>query len=100
MLQNFVSPITLRGNDITPCRSRRFEVAREGGTCREPRFVAIATIDPQSGYPYTMANDIAIDPDCSPYFLVADLAIYARNIEANNLVSIAFAEVGVPRCVD
>lgn len=97
MLQMNASPITPRGMEINLSSARPFEAMQEARTLlRTVRLVSLATIDPRSGYPYSMATNLAVEPDGAPYFFAARLAIHARNIEADNRVSIALAEPGAP----
>lgn len=90
-------PITPRGIEIDLSAARPFEAIREARTLlRTARLVALATLDPGSGYPYAMMTNLAIEPDGTPFFFVARLAVHARNIEADNRVSLALAEAGAP----
>lgn len=97
MQENSILPITPRGTELNLSAARPFEAIQEARTLlRTARLIALGTIDPESGYPYTMATNVAIEPDGTPFFFVARLAIHARNIEADNRVSLSFAEAGAP----
>lgn len=91
------TPITPRGIELNLAAARPFEAMQEARSLlRTARLVALATLDPQSGYPYTMATNLAVEPDGTPFFFVARLAVHARNIEADNRVSLGLAEAGAP----
>ncbi|WP_313612735.1 HugZ family protein [Agrobacterium sp.] len=87
--------ITPRGMKIEPSAGAPFEAVRVAKsvlhTCR---FAALATIDPLSGYPYTTVTNIAIEPDGTPFFFAARLTLHARNIEADNRISLTLAPFG------
>ncbi|NTF32476.1 HugZ family protein [Rhizobium skierniewicense] len=84
--------ITPRGAKIEPSSGAPFEAVRVARdvlhTCR---VAGLATLDPQSGYPYNTATNIAIEPDGTPFFFAARLALHARNIEADARISLVLA---------
>jgi heme iron utilization protein len=52
---------------------------------------SLATLDPVSGYPYTTVTNLAVEADGTPYFFVAWVALHARNLDADNRVSMTLA---------
>jgi len=87
--------ITPRGMKIEPSAGAPFEAVRVSKTVLHTcRFAALATIDPVSGYPYTTVTNIAIEPDGTPFFFAARLTLHARNVEADNRISLTLAPFG------
>ncbi|NWJ26699.1 HugZ family protein [Rhizobium sp. RM] len=88
-----VSPvITPRGAKIEASAGAPFEAVRVArDVLHTSRIAALATLDPVSGYPYTTATNVAIDPDGTPFFFAARLALHARNIEADPRISLTLA---------
>jgi len=84
--------ITPRNANIEPSAGAPFEAVRVARdvlhTCRT---AGLATLDPQSGYPYNTTTNIAVEPDGTPFFFTARLALHARNIEADPRVSLVLA---------
>ncbi|WP_421360810.1 HugZ family protein [Agrobacterium rosae] len=84
--------ITPRTATIEPSAGAPFEAVRVARdvlhTCRT---AGLATLDPQSGYPYNTATNIAVEPDGTPFFFTARLALHARNIEADPRISLVLA---------
>ena len=84
--------ITPRNATIEPSAGAPFEAVRMARdvlhTCRT---AGLATLDPQSGYPYNTATNIAVEPDGTPLFFTARLALHARNIEVDPRVSMVLA---------
>lgn len=88
--------ITPRGLEINPDAARPFEaiaVARQ--MVRTARVAAIATLDP-SGYPYSTVTNLLVEPDGTPVFYTAVLALHARNIIADDRVSLTVADLTGP----
>ena len=90
-----ISPtaITPRGIEIDEASGAPFaavDVARR--LLRTTSVVALATIDSGSGYPYSTVTNVAIEPDGTPYFFAAWLALHARNIDADPRISMTMAE--------
>jgi putative heme iron utilization protein len=87
--------ITPRGLEIDVTAARPFEaikVSRE--LLHTSQTVALGTTDPTSGYPYTTVTNLAVEPDGTPLFFTANLTIHARNIEADNRISLTVAPFG------
>ena len=61
---------------------------------RRARWATLATLTPGSGAPYASLVTVATDVDGTPLVLISRLAVHTRNIEADNRVSILFADVG------
>lgn len=61
---------------------------------RRARWATLATLDPRSGAPYASLVTVGTDVDGAPLVLISRLAVHTRNIEADNRVSILFADVG------
>ncbi|MBL6952335.1 MAG: DUF2470 domain-containing protein [Alphaproteobacteria bacterium] len=53
-------------------------------------WAALGTIMPDDGHPYASLVLVAADYDASPILLLSDLAEHARNIAADNRVSLLF----------
>ena len=87
-----MAAITPRGAKIEPSAGAPFEAIRVARdvlhTCR---VAGLATLDPENGYPYNTATNIAIEPDGTPFFFTARLALHARNIEADARISLVLA---------
>ncbi len=87
-----IPPITPRNATIEPSAGAPFEAVRVARnvlhTCRT---AGLATLDPGSGYPYNTATNIAVEPDGTPFFFTARLALHARNIEADPRISLVLA---------
>lgn len=95
MNTNIATPITPRGIEVDITAARPFaalDAARD--LLRTARRATIATLDPVSGYPYAMVTNVTTEADGTPFFYVAGLAIHARNILADNRVSLALSEPG------
>lgn len=87
--------ITPRGLKIEPEAGRPFEAIKVSRTLlHTSQTVALGTTDPQSGYPYTTVTNLAIEPDGSPLFFAANLTLHARNIQADNRISLTAAPFG------
>ncbi|MGG2478035.1 pyridoxamine 5'-phosphate oxidase family protein, partial [Rhizobium sp. BR5] len=87
--------ITPRGTKIEPSAGAPFEAVRVArNVLHTSRTAALATLDPQSGYPYTTATNIGIEPDGTPFFFAAGLALHARNMEADPRISLTLAPFG------
>ncbi|XUY25923.1 HugZ family protein [Agrobacterium sp. rho-8.1] len=92
MADTKMAVITPRGAKIEPSAGAPFEAVRVARdvlhTCRT---AGLATLDPQSGYPYNTATNIAVEPDGTPFFFAARLALHARNIEIDPRISLVLA---------
>ncbi|PYG55661.1 HugZ family protein [Rhizobium sp. UGM030330-04] len=87
--------ITPRGAKIEPSAGAPFEAVRVArDVLHTSRTAALATLDPVSSYPYTTATNIGIEPDGTPFFFAAGLALHARNMEADPRVSLTLAPFG------
>ncbi|MBO0125634.1 HugZ family protein [Agrobacterium sp. OT33] len=87
--------ITPRGAKIEPSAGAPFEAVRVArDVLHTSRTAALATLDPVSGYPYTTATNIGIEPDGTPFFFAAGLTLHARNMEADPRISLTLAPFG------
>ncbi len=87
--------ITPRGAKIEPSAGAPFEAVRVArDVLHTSRTAALATLDPVSGYPYTTATNIGIEPDGAPFFFAAGLTLHARNMEADPRISLTLAPFG------
>ncbi|CUX25240.1 HugZ family protein [Rhizobium oryzihabitans] len=87
--------ITPRGARIEPSAGAPFEAVRVArDVLHTSRTAALATLDPLSGYPYTTATNIGIQPDGTPFFFAAGLTLHARNMEADPRISLTLAPFG------
>ncbi|MEO9337566.1 pyridoxamine 5'-phosphate oxidase family protein [Mesorhizobium sp. SB112] len=89
MLNDLNRAITPRGLPIDEEAGIPFaalKVARE--LLHTASIVSLSTLDPVSAYPYGTLTNLALEPDGSPFFFVARLALHARNIEADNRISL------------
>lgn len=92
MVTATIPPITPRGAKIEPSAGAPFEAVRVArDVLHTSRTAGLATLDPISGYPYTTATNIAVEPDGTPFFFTARLALHARNIEADPRISLVLA---------
>ncbi len=84
--------ITPRGARIEPSAGAPFEAVRVArDVLHTSRAAALATLDPVSGYPYTTATNIALEPDGTPFFFAAGLTLHARNMETDRRISLTLA---------
>ncbi|HBT67696.1 MAG TPA: pyridoxamine 5-phosphate oxidase, partial [Agrobacterium sp.] len=87
--------MTPRGARIEPSAGAPFEAVRVArDVLHTSRTAALATLDPLSGYPYTTATNIGIEPDGTPFFFAAGLTLHARNMEADPRISLTLAPFG------
>ena len=87
--------ITPRGAKIESSAGAPFEAVRVArDVLHTSRAAALATLDPVSGYPYTTATNIGIEPDGTPFFFAAGLTLHARNMEADARISLTLAPFG------
>lgn len=87
--------ITPRGLKIELEAAKPFEAIKVSRTLlHTSSTVALGTTDPISGYPYTTVTNLAVEPDGSPLFFAANLTLHARNIEADNRISLTVAPFG------
>jgi hypothetical protein len=92
MTHTTVSPITPRGIAIDAGLGTAYDavmVARN--LLRTARVAALATLDPESGYPYATFTNLAMEPDGTPFFFTAGLALHARNILEDQRVSLTLS---------
>ncbi len=84
--------ITPRNAKIEASAGAPFEAIRVArDVLLTSRTCGLATLDPASGYPYNTATNIAVEPDGTPFFFAARLALHARNIEADPRISLVLA---------
>jgi len=84
--------ITPRNAKIEPSAGAPFEAIRVArDVLLTSRTCGLATLDAASGYPYNTATNIAVEPDGTPFFFAARLALHARNIEADPRISLVLA---------
>ncbi|TDR94862.1 HugZ family protein [Enterovirga rhinocerotis] len=87
--------ITPRGVELGGSAPADFDpVAVSRETLRRGRTAALATLDPQSGYPLATLINIATDVDGTPIFLASTLSLHTRNIDADPRASVLFATLG------
>jgi putative heme iron utilization protein len=92
MADTTIAAITPRTANIEPSAGAPFEAVRVArDVLHTSRTAGLATLDPQSGYPYNTATNIAVEPDGTPFFFTARLALHARNIEADPRISLVLA---------
>ena len=92
MAEQTPAPITPRNATIEPSAGAPFEAVRVArDVLHTSRTAGLATLDPHSGYPYNTATNIAVEPDGTPFFFTARLALHARNIEADPRISLVLA---------
>ncbi|MFK0278381.1 HugZ family protein [Ensifer sp. NPDC090286] len=92
MTTKLANPITPRGIEIDPSLGANFDavdIARN--LLRTARVAALATLDPGSDYPYATFTNLAMEPDGTPFFFTAGLALHARNILEDQRVSLAIS---------
>ncbi len=88
--------ITPRDIEINPAAAAEFDPVATGlALLHESHNGALSTLDP-GGFPYGVVTNILPDYDGSPVFFMARLALHARNIAADNRVSLALADFGRP----
>lgn len=89
-------PITPRGIELNLDAARPF-AARHAARhlLRTARLAALATLDP-SGYPYNTMTNLIVEPDGTPLFYAAGLAVHARNIARDPRIALTLAEVEAP----
>lgn len=61
---------------------------------RSTRSGALATIDPQSGFPLATLVNVATDIDGTPLLLLSGLSLHTRNLKADARASLLLAETG------
>ncbi|MET0172782.1 MAG: HugZ family protein [Agrobacterium vaccinii] len=92
MAEQTPAVITPRSATIEPSAGAPFEAIRVArDVLHTSRTAGLATLDPHSGYPYSTATNIAVEPDGIPFFFTARLALHARNIEADPRISLVLA---------
>lgn len=81
--------------DLPPGAAPAFDavgVAKE--LLRRARSGALATNDPQSGFPLATLVNVATDVDGAPLLLLSGLSLHTRNVQADGRVSLLLAEQG------
>ncbi len=92
MAEQTPAVITPRNATIEASAGAPFEAIRVArDVLHTSRTAGLATLDPHSGYPYNTATNIAVEPDGTPFFFTARLALHARNIEADPRISLVLA---------
>lgn len=87
--------ITPLGRELGGSAPTSFEpVAMARRVMRTARTAALATLDPESGYPLTTLVNVASDADGSPLMLLSQLALHTRNIASDARVSLLLAQLG------
>ena len=95
MTENANPAITPLGRELGGSAPASFEpVAMARRVLRTARTAALATLDPQSGYPLTTLVNVAADADGSPLMLLSQLALHTRNMTADARVSLLLAQLG------
>lgn len=95
MTTNRTDAITPLGRELGGSAPASFEPVAMARRClRTARTAALATLDPQSGYPLTTLVNVATDVDGSPLMLLSQLALHTRNITADARVSLLLALLG------
>lgn len=81
---------------IDPAAAAPFDPVKAGrGLLHESRNAALSTLDP-GGFPYGVITNLLPDYDGSPVFFAAALALHARNMRADDRVSLALASFARP----
>ena len=87
--------ITPRGLELGGRAPDDFDpVAVSRETLRRGRTGALATLDPESGFPLATLINVATDVDGTPIFLASTLSLHTRNIDRDPRASILFATLG------
>lgn len=87
--------ITPRDVPIDPGHAAPFDAriaARD--LFRSSRIAALATLDRDSGYPYSTVTNLSIEPDGTAVFYAAGVSLHARNLMADPRVSLSMAQIG------
>ena len=88
-------PITPRGLELGGSAPADFDpVAMARQVLRAARIAALATLDPQSGFPLATLTNVATDRDGSPLFLASQLSLHTRNLEADDRISLLVSSLG------
>lgn len=88
-----VNAITPRRSPADPAAAIPFDarqMARD--LLRTCRSVALATLDCESGYPYSTMTNLSVEPDGTPVFYAAGVSLHARNILTDPRVSVTLAQ--------
>lgn len=92
MTNTSANPITPRGIEINAAFGAAYDAITVARTLlRTARVAGLATLDPKSGYPYATFTNLAIEPDGTPVFFTAGLALHARNILDDQRVSLTLS---------
>lgn len=87
--------ITPRGIEINEEAGQPFAALTVARNLLHTAPVAsLSTIDAKSGYPYGTVTNLAVDADGTPYFFAAWLSLHARNMAADNRVSLTMSQPG------
>lgn len=88
--------ITPRGAELRMDAALPFDAGDAGRRLlRTARVATLSTLDPGSGYPYGAVTNLATDHDASPVFIMAGLALHARNLHNDPRASLTLAEPGL-----
>jgi putative heme iron utilization protein len=88
-------PITGTGIELPLNPAAGFDAAGLAKTLlRTARSGALATNDPQSGFPLTTLVNVATDVDGAPILLLSGLSLHTRNLAADGRASLLLAETG------
>ena len=78
-----------------PGRPRILSLSRSQRTCcGPPRAGALATLDRNTGHPFSSLVNVATDVDGSPLILVSRLSTHTANIEVDPRASVLLASTG------
>jgi putative heme iron utilization protein len=69
-------------------------IALAKGLLRATRAGALATIDPNTGHPFSSLVNVATDADGSPLILISRLATHTANLESDPRASVLLAAAG------
>lgn len=87
--------ITPRDVPIDPAHAAPFDARRAARDLfRTSRIAALATLDRDSGYPYSTVTNFSVEPDGTPVFYAAGVSLHARNLIADPRVSLALTRPG------
>lgn len=87
--------ITPRGTELPEGAGRPFDAAATArAILADVRSGALATNDPQSGFPLATLVNVATDADGAPLLCLSGLALHARNLAADPRASLLLAAPG------
>lgn len=95
MLNAARRPITPRGLPISEEAGQPFAALQVARTLLHTAATgSLSTLDPESGYPYATATNLVIEPDGTPCFFAAWLALHARNMDRDARVALSLSTPG------